>query len=280
MHALLGFLGRGCGRIEQMASKSPFPGMDPWLESTWGDMHAALVGYARDAIKPQLPTGLHARIQQRVFVEAIDERLGTRFPDLHIIARPTPFSEGERSVGNGGVATAPLRVRMLHDPVTQGFIHIADASGTVITAVEFLSPSNKVAGKGQQLYLERQKQLRDGGVNLVEIDLVRTGERVTMITPEQLSPSNQTPYYAIVSRASDPEWAEVYPISLREQLPSISIPLRKSDADVTLSLQSLIEKAYEFGGYESTDYTKPAIPALVGPDAIWAAELLRTAGRV
>jgi hypothetical protein len=260
--------------------------MDPWMESTWGDVHATLIAYAREAIMRHLPPGLHARIQQRVFVESIDARPGSRYPDLHIVEQSRPFGAGSEATqetaeaGQTAVATAPLRVRILDDPVTQGFVEISDSSGTVITVLEFLSPSNKIPGMGQKLYLDKQRELRSAGVSLVEIDLVRTGDRVTTITPEQLAPPYQTPYYAIVTRANDPEWAEVYPISLRESLPTISVPLRPKEADVTLPLQSLIEKAYLYGGYEWTDYSKPPVPALTGADAVWAAELLRAANRI
>ncbi len=255
--------------------------MDPWLEAIWLDVHATLIPYAREAIRPQLPAGLHAQIQQRVFVEEFDVSLRTRFPDLHIVAKPRPFRESERSTPEGGVATMPLRVRMMSDPLKQSFINIADAAGKVVTAIEFLSPTNKVAGKGRQMYLDKQREFRGGGVNLVEIDLVRTGDRVTEVAPESLSPQYHTPYYAIVSRAKDPDWVEVYPISLREPLPTIAVPLRAGDADILLALQPLLDKAYEMSGYEDAiDYAKPPSPALLPADAQWASEILKHSGRL
>jgi hypothetical protein len=264
-----------------MASKSPFPGMDPWMEATWGDVHTALISYARDAITPQLPVGLHARMEQRVFVEMLDQPLRARYPDLHVVARARPFMPGQRTAGNGGVATAPLRVRVMNDPLTQNFIQITDAAGAVVTAIEFLSPSNKVAGKGREMYLNKQREFRQGGVNLVEIDLVRGGERVTEITPENLSPEHHTPYYAIVSRANDSDWVELYPIPLPEPLPTLAVPLRPGDADITLPLQTLLDKAYEMGGYgDAIDYAKPIVPPLTAGDADWAQKLLVAAGRL
>ena len=38
--------------------KSPFPGMDPYLERHWGDVHQALVTYIRDQLQPSLPDDL------------------------------------------------------------------------------------------------------------------------------------------------------------------------------------------------------------------------------
>ncbi len=48
---------------------SPFPGMDPYLESCWGDVHASFIIYSREQIQAQLPPGLRARVEERVFVD-------------------------------------------------------------------------------------------------------------------------------------------------------------------------------------------------------------------
>ncbi len=45
-------------------SKNPFPGMNPWLEEHWGDVHTSLTTYARDQLQPRLPPGLRARIEE------------------------------------------------------------------------------------------------------------------------------------------------------------------------------------------------------------------------
>ena len=34
---------------------SPFPGMDPYLEQHWGDVHTSLVIYARNQLQKVLP---------------------------------------------------------------------------------------------------------------------------------------------------------------------------------------------------------------------------------
>lgn len=51
------------------AESSPFPGMDPFLEQYWGDVHQRLITYGCDQIQAQLPQGLYARVQERVFLE-------------------------------------------------------------------------------------------------------------------------------------------------------------------------------------------------------------------
>jgi hypothetical protein len=53
--------------------KSRFPGMDPFLESRWPEVHASLIVYARNQINPQLPSDLQANIEE--LTRWIDERL-------------------------------------------------------------------------------------------------------------------------------------------------------------------------------------------------------------
>ncbi|MBY0523528.1 MAG: DUF4058 family protein [Gemmataceae bacterium] len=40
--------------LEGSTMPSPFPGMDPYLESHWGDVHTKLVTYSGDQLQPQL----------------------------------------------------------------------------------------------------------------------------------------------------------------------------------------------------------------------------------
>jgi hypothetical protein len=71
----------------------------------------------------------------------------------------------------------------------------------------------------------------------------------------------------------------MYPTPLQRPLPSIRIPLRPSDSDVMLRLQSLLDLAYVNGRYcEDLDYRNDPTPPLAGQDAIWADQLLRDKG--
>ena len=66
---------------------SPFPGMDPYLESHWGDIHARIVIYACDQLQPALPKPLIARVEERVFVESALDSRRALVPDVRIIER-------------------------------------------------------------------------------------------------------------------------------------------------------------------------------------------------
>ena len=157
---------------------------------------------------------------------------------------------------------------------------IDTASGErVVTAIEFLSPANKSSTRERELYLRKQKDLIDGGVNLVEIDLVCAGAYI-LAAPEHLVPAvYRMPYRICVMRASRPKSVEMYRASFREPLPTIKIPLRASDRDVVLNLQQLVYECYEKGGYHSINYHIDPVPALTPQDADWANELLASKGR-
>ena len=60
--------------------KSPFPGMDPFLEARWGDVHTRLTTYACDQLQTQLPPDLRARIENHL-IEMYGQDLQTSFVD-------------------------------------------------------------------------------------------------------------------------------------------------------------------------------------------------------
>ncbi len=163
----------------------------------------------------------------------------------------------------------------------QGFIEIIDIKSgrRVVTVIEILSPSNKIPGPGRDLYLKKQNELRAGSVSLVEIDLLRSGNRV-MCAPFELIPEgHRTPYAACVRRGWKPLEIEYYRLPLRERLPAFGIPLRETDPDAPLDLQAVVDQCYELAVYDDIDYREDPDPPLIGDDARWADALLREQGR-
>ena len=259
---------------------SPFPGMDPYLEQFWSDVHHRLITYASDALQKQLPGDLRARVDERVFVEPAEGQGRNIAPDVRVIERGRRQGPGVRA--SEGVAVAePLVVHLEQDePVRQGFIEILDIKSgrQVVTVIEILSPSNKLRGPGRRLYLKKQAELREGGVSLVEINLNRTGRHVLTVPFDQIPNGHRTPYAACVRRGWSPRELEYYPIPLRERLPAIRIPLRRDDPDVALDLQALVDQCYEAAGYDDIDYGEDPDPPLRPHDARWADALLRERG--
>ncbi|MBI3467685.1 MAG: DUF4058 family protein [Planctomycetes bacterium] len=257
---------------------SPFPGMDPYLERFWRDFHASLIVYARDQLQGVLPRDLRARIDERLFLELPDTRDRSTYPDIAIVERPR--ERARKAVSTlGEIAVAePLRIRVPDEEATQGYIEIIDiASGRrVVTAIEVLSPSNKVPGPGKDLYQQKQQECLKGRVNLVEIDLLRSGPWVLSVPEDSVPESHRTTYRVCVFRARAGWLGEVYRVPLRERLPVIGIPLRANDPDVPLDLQALVDQCYRNGAYqEDIDYQREPNPPLSEEDARWADALLR-----
>lgn len=254
--------------------KSPFPGMDPYLELTWRDIHHSLVVYASDQLQPKLPADLAARIEEQVYVRPVDKcaRQHPTHPDVL----------GVEQLAQAVDATLEEPLVLIDDePLTEGFIEIREAGAEhrLITAIEFLSPSNKATKKGRRLYRAKQKELRRARVSLVEIDLLRGGNWVLNIPQRRIPITYRTLFHVCVRRGWRPEQAEIYRLPLRAPLPAIKIPLRKTDQDVRLDLQSLIDQCYVNGRYDSIDYSVALEPPFEAADAAWVNELLKAAAR-
>ena len=82
----------------------PFPGMDPFLEDFWGDVHASLTLYTRNALQSQLPPDLCARVEEYLGIATVGEAERHVQPDVRVAERPTPPTP--RSDGDGGTAVA------------------------------------------------------------------------------------------------------------------------------------------------------------------------------
>ena len=138
------------------------------------------------------------------------------------------------------------------------------------------SPSKKIPGASREQYLRKQGELLASDTNLVEVDLIRQGVHTLAFPLEIIKPQYRTASLVCVRRATQRIRAEVYRLPLEQRLPVIKIPLRSSDADVSLDLQALIEQCYRNGGYRDTlNYAADAEPAQRGTEAEWADELLR-----
>jgi hypothetical protein len=256
--------------------KSPFPGMDPYLELHWRDVHARLIIYICDQLQDQLGGNLRARVEERLVVEADDVVVHAINPDARIFESPTPVGNG-----GGGVALAtpviePLIVPLPKEDATETFIEIIERGkhDRLITVIELLSPSNKLGNDARRAYAAKRKEVRLAGANLVEIDLTRAGHRQLAAWP--IPKSHRTAFNACVTRAldrSEPR-AEIYAMPLQQPLPPIKVPLRPTDKDAVIDLQPLVEQAYRRGAYDDIDYSVPPIPPLSRADAAWAGELL------
>jgi hypothetical protein len=245
--------------------------MDPYLERHWRGVHANLVIRAQDALNVVLPRDLAARTEDRVYVETEGVLTRVIAPDVRVVEHPHPH---ERTEDSAVAVAEPLLLELDAEPTTERFIEIIESDGgRVVTAIEFVSPANKTSGAGKDAYLKKRQEFRDSNSHLVEIDLIRGGDWLELIRPYRVPPEYRSTYRVFIRRA-DREKGELYPISLRERLPRIAIPLRATDQDVVLDLQALLDRTYESGRYDLIDYSGPCEPPLEGEEARWLAERL------
>ena len=256
--------------------KSPFPGIDPYLEQHWGDVHTSLMVYIRDQITDQLPGDLQARVEESVSVD-VDESSRWIYPDVKVIERPDLDSGVALAVADA-VIVEPTIIPLPSELPTQRHIEIVDlnSGNRVVTAIELLSPANKQEETGRSAYRRKQREYIEGGVSLVEIDFIRSGSFIVAAPEGRIPWDKRTPYNVCIRRSYRPEQEEIISIAIDQPIPSFRIPLRSTDADIVLRLQPLLEDCYRRGRYSSIDYSQPPRPRFDEKAALWAQGLLRS----
>ncbi len=264
---------------------SPFPGMDPFLEDHWGDVHTSLTTYARNLIRPQLPPDLRVRVEEYVGLEIEEEGAVSsttrQKPDV-CVTESWLQSTGESSVALAEPLTSdePLVVSYVNEPQTLRRVLIHDQHGErLITSIEFLIPDNKLGGLRDQ-FRQKQRDFASAGVNLVEIDLIRAGGWAMYPEERDVPGSHADPYRIVVVRNSRKWGFECYPSSIRGRLPRIRVPLRANDRDAILDVQALIDQAWENGGYGDIDYARAPLPGFEDSDRQWIRDRLAQQGIV
>jgi Protein of unknown function (DUF4058) len=266
--------------------KSPFPGMDPFIEACglWPDFHTKLIGEMERTLAVRLPERYFIQTGERSYVvlAGTDGKEESPFyPDAAIEAAPRENPDQATGVVIAERLTASDAVTMrafIDEHFRENFIEIyeSDPEVRLVTCIEVLSPSNKRRGsEGWQQYVRKRNSLLLGSANLVEIDLLRGGQRLPMVEPW---PSSA--YYLLVGRQSRAPYCRVWPAHCHQVLPEIPVPLASPDPDVPLLLGPLIEAVYERSRYaRRIDYTKPLSPPLAPEQAACLEEPIRGKNR-
>jgi hypothetical protein len=254
---------------------SPFPGMDPYLEGrVWPDFHHRLITAIGDSLAPQVAPAYYVAIEERVTTIEVSSHEQLRRPDAAIT--PTGVS-APPSGGGTAVAVAPeVAVQTvalpLYEKVREGYLEICDVEHhVVVTAIEVLSPTNKVRREGRQEYEKNRRQVLSTATNLIEIDLLRAGE------PMAMTPTPASDYRILVSRDAQYPQAQLFPFSLRQPIPAVPVPLKFGEQEAQLALQELLAQVYDRARYDLRLHYQlpPPEPALSAEDAAWVADLLR-----
>ncbi len=247
-----------------------FPGMDPYLEGyLWPDVHSGLAFVTKELLIPQLPEGYTVRTELYAVVDTEwQEDLGILYPDVEVRK-----SKLEEPAGAYDAAfTPPTAVVDQANGISNRIpsVYIRHRKNQqLITVIEYLSPVNK-RSPGRADYLEKRAKLQQAKVNLLEIDLIRRGERVF-----QHPQIEEASYAACLYRSEDSRnylWA----IRLDQALPVLPVPLLDGEEDVKLPLQKVLNTLFERSCYErEIDYSQPPPPPPLQPGQTdWIGSLL------
>ncbi len=253
---------------------SPFPGMDPYLESPtyWSSLHSRLIIGIADAIAQPLRPRYYVEVEMRTYWSDGEEEVLVGIPDGLVLA-PAQITqvEPERQVATA-VAPAPKQVVIpLPEVVKERFLEIREVkTDRVVTVIELLSPKNKQAGEGRTSYQTKRRSILGSQTHLVEIDLLRAGRPMAFAGEDTVSD-----YRILVSRCQQRPYADFYGFSIRDALPTFGLPL-DSEELLAVNLQEIFSGVYERAGYDlRLDYSSeiPA-PKLSAANQAWAKALL------
>lgn len=209
---------------------SPFPGVDPYLEAC---------GFEGDF---QIPFLVYCK---ELLYESLPEDYGAFIQYREMPMDPTFF-----------------------EPEPDRFLEI-EFGDAIVTTIELLDPANRNSER-REWFLAWRKRQRDRKVNLVEIDLFRSGEIAS-----HLKSTADAKYFAAITRANSDHPGGVFAWSIRDTLPTIPIPLHGNDVDLLLDLNRLYQRIYE-GSYVGLrmKYTADPPSFLRPEDQEWAKSIV------
>lgn len=248
---------------------SPFPGMDPYLEDPfhWPDFHFGMNAAMREYLNRHLPPDFVAVADRYIWIHEPDaeDRMQRAKADVHLAER-IPKPAGRAS---SFTELAPVQT-ILPAVLREGnrYIRIFDRHNRrVVSVIELLSPANKTPGPDREDYLLKRSDFRASKANVIEIDLLRGGDRMPLGEP----PPAVRDYCVLVMRATNFPMVGVWPFTVRDPLPDIPVPLREGDPDIVLSLKKCFDHAFEAGRcLGELDYSKQPIPPLSADDFEWS----------
>jgi len=247
--------------------------MDPYLEHPvlWEGFHTCLIVEIMKQLQPQLEPRYVAAVEQRIFLGRLQQ---TRKPDVRIEKSGASRRSAKPIALVKPRSREVLMVEVDVDEIKQRRIEIKDlrTGMKLVTAIEVVSPTNKVGGEGRRSYRRKQAEFLNSECHLVEIDLLRKGKHVVAVPEWRIQLlDDDYDYVTSVSRWPNRSRFETYLGQLRKPLAKVSIPLQAPDRDVLLNLKDAIDQVwYDSRYFRMIPYDKDCIPPLPSGDQKWA----------
>lgn len=221
---------------------TPFPGMDPYLESHvhWPTFHQQMIVTLAEILQPSL-----------------GDRYRLRFGTRHYYLEQVLFTS------------------VIREEHKESYIEIRQrASDRLTLVIDLVSPGNRTSPKGRIEYATQCNAMRQQGSHLIEMDFILQGN--TCLEAD-LSALSEKQYVVCVHRATKPPRNELYGVTLQKRLPRIRVPLAADDRDLVLDLQAVFQKTFDRSFVGKIDYKKDPPVRLGDEDAAWMNQLLKTA---
>lgn len=213
----------------------PFPGrVDPWAEDAhyFQQIHSGMIEDIINQVRPRIiPMGY--RIAKEVSLQIAEGRE----PDISIqrvMNAPPPRVHWDYElVAAELLADAGVAIESDYDLQA---IHIKEIeTGKLVTVIEIISPGNKIKPNLVQDYrMRRERLVLDQGVNVVEVDLIRSLKRL-------FNQPTVHPYHVIIFLpGQSPRHIEM---EFEKPLSRIALPLRETA--ILVDLQQAYTNAYQ-----------------------------------
>ena len=247
---------------------SPFPGMDPYLESHfWPGFHTAFMVELAAQLQAVLRPRYIVRIEERTYLDTPSDEPGIGILDASVVREAQEAYRTETPWSVEVTVPIPEKAR-------ERYLKIFSLpEKTLVTAIELLSPSNKRPGNGRNKYLRKREAVLASHTNFVEIDFLRAGTRMPVI-------GDLPDYdYSVLICKSGTRKATVYPFTIRHILPTVNIPLIRSELEVEISLHKVFSETYNRSALDlQLDYRGETKPPLNEEDRAWVGALLHEKG--
>jgi len=251
---------------------SPFPGMDPFIESQmWEDFHTDFITVLRQELVSKVRPQYTVNVERYVYVTREHQVESIVAPDAMVADTGAGWRE---SAVSPAATLQPVKHQIVMPQLRQPYLVIRTRRGeTVVSVIELLSPWNKKKDAGVGEYLAKRANVLKSTANLVELDLLRGGQRLPTVDPLQ-----QGDYYAFISRPSVRPDVDVYAWRLQDPLPTLPFPLAEHEPDVDIDLQAAFSTTYDRAGYDySLHYEDEVLPPLEEDKITWMDNCLKSA---
>lgn len=215
----------------------------------------------------------YVALGRRTYLLQPDDLLFIGRPDIAVASKSHPPADPGAARDPMGAVDVEVAVS---DEVSENYLEIHDVeTGELVTALEILSPANKLCRQHREDYERKRQRILDSRTSLVEVDLLRAGR------PMPLSGRcPESDYRILLRRGWTRPRAKLHAFEVRQPIPAIPVHLAAGDEEPVLKLNDVLHELYRRARFDlRLRYDRPPEPPLREEDAAWARNLVERARR-